>query len=429
MKRLILAILLLNLFNASNFAQGEGAMPIMTLQSSLPLLGAGWIGTAKPNNDPIGFYLNPAILGYSSQNNHVSLFVMPNKVDWIPSWKLSLIKDTYGFNIGYNFKELGIPISFGFGYIHDYFDYGVFKQTGPDGPEVIEEFNSYDTFDTYSFGIGIDYYLLFNFGMSVKPFESNLSSSPSENKVGAGKAEGTAFDYGVMIVAPISKLLFNNAKYEFCNTAYIKPVVNFTLGYSLTNMGDSISYFDKAQADPLSRTGRLGYTFDFGYDAHINNTKINIFTYSFTAEVEDLLLNVKVLKTKNSHNGYSYYHYTDGYQSFLGDIDVWDNLALLNSNDKVVVHKGHTLNLFETLTLTTGSFIGRGYHANVGTSGYGLSSEGLLKIMSNTCNSSVLNYFAKHFVIEYYDIAIFRDYNGFTTKMQGISLHMKNIQF
>ncbi len=81
MKQLILTILLLNLFNVSNFAQGEGAMPVMTLQTSLPLLGAGWIGTAKPNNDPIGFYLNPAILGYSSQNNHASLFFMPTKVN------------------------------------------------------------------------------------------------------------------------------------------------------------------------------------------------------------------------------------------------------------------------------------------------------------------------------------------------------------
>ncbi len=417
MKRLILAILLLNLFNVSNFAQGEGAMPVMTLQTSLPLLGAGWIGTAKPNNDPLGFYLNPAILGYSSQNNHASLFFMPNKVDWLPSWKLDLTKNTYGFNVGYNLTELGIPISVGFGYIHDYMSYGVFKQTSPSGPNVIGEFNSYDTYDVYSFGVGIDYYLLFNFGISVKPFESNLSDSPTESEVGAGKAEGTALDYGAMIIAPISKLFFDNAKFEFCNTAYIKPVVNFTLGYSLTNVGDEVVYFDPAQADPLSRTGRLGYTFDFGFDANLNNTNINIFTYSFTAEVEDILIEQTNL------------HHFNGYQSLLGDIDIWDNLVLLNSNNKVVVHKGHTLNLFETLTLTSGSFSGRGYPTTVGTSGYGLSSEGLLKIVNNTLNSSVLNYFANHFVIEYYNITIFKDHNGFDTEMEGISIHMNNIEF
>jgi len=121
MKKSILILVLLSLFNVTNFAQGF--MPMMKQQVSLPLLGAGWIGTAKPNNDPIGFYLNPAILGYSSQNNHFSLFFMPNSANWIPSWKLDITRNTYGFNFGYNFKEFGFPISVGFGYMHDKFDY------------------------------------------------------------------------------------------------------------------------------------------------------------------------------------------------------------------------------------------------------------------------------------------------------------------
>jgi len=421
MKRLIVALLVLNLFYVNSFAQDEGAMPVMTMQTSLPLIGAGGIGVAKPNSDPIGFYLNPAILGYTSQNNHASLFFMPNKVDWMPSWNLDLTKNTYGFNLGYNFSELDIPISIGFGYMHDRFDFGTFQIIGPSGPEVIGEFDSYDTFDVYSFGIGIDYYLQFNLGMSIKPFESNLSASPTENEPGYGKVTGTAFDYGAMIITPISKLLFDDAKYEFCKTAYLKPVVNFTLGYAITNVGDEITYFDEAQSDPLSRTARLGYTFDFGFDAHINNNEINLLSYSFTAEVEDILIRQK------TEDGI-FVGTFDGYQSFLGDIDIWDNLVLLNPNDKVVIHKGHTLNLFETLTLTSGSFVGKGYPTTVGTSGYGISSEGLAKILSGTMDSSFLNYFAKHFVIEYFDVTMFEGYHGFDTDMQGISLHMNNIK-
>jgi hypothetical protein len=102
MKRLILALLLLNLLNVKSFAQGEGAMPVLTFQTSLPLIGAGVIGVAKPNNDPIGYYLNPAILGYTSQNNHASVFFMPTKIDWIPAFGLDLTKETLGFNLGYN---------------------------------------------------------------------------------------------------------------------------------------------------------------------------------------------------------------------------------------------------------------------------------------------------------------------------------------
>jgi len=39
-----------------------------------------------------------------------------------------------------------------------------------------------------------------------------------------------------------------------------------------------------------------------------------------------------------------------------------------------------------------------------------------------------LNYVAKHFVIEYYDVTIFADWGDFETDMQGISLYMKNIE-
>ncbi len=306
--------------------------------------------------------------------------------------------------------------------MHDKMDYGTFYRTGSNSPEIIGEFNSYDSYDVYSLGIGIDYYLLFNLGMSIKPFDSNLSDSPTENEHGYGKVEGTAYDYGTMIIAPISKLLFDDTKYEFCETSYIKPVVNFTLGYAITNIGDEISYSDDAQSDPLSRTGRLGYTFDFGYDVHINNIEINIFSYSFTAEVQDIL--IKQITEEGMFGGTF-----DGYQSLLGDIEIWDNLILLNPSKKVILHKGHTLSLFKTLTITSGSMSGSGYPTTVGTSGYGLSSEGVLKIVSNTFDNSVLKYLAKHIVIEYYDVTLFEGYNGFDTDMQGISLHMKNIQF
>lgn len=90
MKRLILISLFFFLFNLLTFAQGEAALPGQTLQRSLPLIGAGQIGAAKPNNDPIGYYLNPAILGYSSQNNHASIYFMPSKADWIKAFGLDL---------------------------------------------------------------------------------------------------------------------------------------------------------------------------------------------------------------------------------------------------------------------------------------------------------------------------------------------------
>lgn len=375
------------------------------------MIGAGQIGAAKPNNDPIGYYLNPAILGYSSQNNHASIYFMPSKADWIKAFGLDLTWNTFGFNIGYNLEEYNLPISVGFGYMHDKFSYGTYSVVDPSGPEVLDEYESYDSFDNFSFGVGIDYYILFNLGLSIKPFDSNLGGSPQTRRV-----KGTAYDYGTMIIVPISKLFFDNATCDLSNAAFIKPLTNFTLGYSLTNVGDEIVYVDNAQADPISRTARLGYTIDLGFDVYINKNKVNLITYSFTAEVEDGLIKQNEL------------HEFDGYQSFLGDIDIGKHLVQLKADDKVIVHKGHTINLFETFTITTGSFTGRGYPEVKNTNGYGFSSEGLLKLLSYSAKNTTLNYIAKHFVVEYYDVTIFADWGEYETDMQGISLYMKNIE-
>lgn len=430
MKQLILVVALINLLNVLNFAQGGGALASLTMQRSLPLIGAGNIGAAKANNDPIGYYLNPAILGYTSQSNHASIFFMPSKTEWIPDLSHDITLNTIGFNVGYNLENFNIPISVGFGYMHDKLSYEMpiySSDTYPDRSQIqtgVSE--SYDSFDNFSFGIGIDYYVLFNLGLSIKSFESTLSDGSVTES-----ANGVALDYGAMLITPISKLFFNSVKFDLSNNTIIKPLVNFTVGYSLSNVGDDVVYIDEAQADPLSRTERLGYTFDFGFDTYINSNKINIITYSFTAEAEDLLLNEKVLKTENGHNGYSYFYYTDGYQSIMTDININKHLIQLEGDDNVIVRTGHTINIFETITITTGIFFGRGYQYSgvdgLDTKGYGFSSEGLLKLWSYSSNNPTLDYIAKHFVVEYYDVTLF-DGSDLETDMNGIALHMNNIE-
>jgi hypothetical protein len=240
--------------------------------------------------------------------------------------------------------------------------------------------------------------------------------------------EGSVIDYGAMIIAPISKLLFNNTSYNFSNTTTLKPLLNFTLGYSTTNVGGKISYLDPAQTDPIVRTARLGYTFDFGFDAFINSAKLNIITYSFTAEAEDNLL---LFEEKN----YSLDKATlfgiktfTGYQSFLGNIDITQNLINLKPDENVVVHKGHTFNLFETLTITVGRYSGKYYAETIKTNGYGLSSEGISKMLELLSRNKTVNYFASHFILEFYDVTIFAE-SEVVSNMQGISLDLKNIAF
>ncbi len=402
------------------FAQGEAAVPTLLLQQSISLYGAGQIGAAIPTNDPTGFYFNPANLGLASQNNHVSSSFMPEKANWLNVLNSNTTFSTYGFNIGYNFQKKfhKIPISVGLGYIHNIFDLG--KQYR-DNSNREEDYlgNPKDSFKSFSVGIGVNYYLMFNFGISFKSFNSQLLANYNifTGKPKVIEANGTAKDYGIMIIAPISQLLLNNANYYLHSKAFIKPKANFTLGYSLTNVGDEIYFSDKAQSDPIPRTARFGYTLDLGLDLFVKGQKINAINYSFTAEAEDILIN-------NNLNGFEY-------QGAFGDIKLGKNLVELKGDEDVTVRRGHIFKFFETLILETGRFDGHGFSAegnNRKANGFGLSSEGILKLLSATINNPILSFVSHHFVAEYFSSTLFTD-SPLETNLKGINLNFKNIDF
>jgi len=173
--------------------------------------------------------------------------------------------------------------------------------------------------------------------------------------------------------------------------------VDFTLGYSLTNVGAKVSYIDPGQADPIPRTARLGYTFNFALELSNNWTrKLNVVDYSFTVEAQDLLIKQDTV------------NFSPQYQNLFGDISIGKNLIELHGDQNVIVHRGHILRLFETLIIVSGRFNGSGYD-NRKTNGIGFSSEGLFKLLNASTDNTIVNYLTNHFVVEYYNSNIFVD--------------------
>jgi len=169
-----LAIILIFVFRNTIFAQGESAVPMLYLNPSPKLNGLGMVGTSLPNDDPAGFYYNPAQLGYISQTNNVSFQFYPSKLNWLG---LNFTKyENTSFNIGYNFKNLlgGLNLSAGFGYIHSKMNFGNFIFSAPDSPTPLYSADSFDQFDAYGFGVGIDYLVQFNLGITYKNIHSQL---------------------------------------------------------------------------------------------------------------------------------------------------------------------------------------------------------------------------------------------------------------
>jgi hypothetical protein len=399
-------ILCFLLFSKPLFSQGEAAVPFLEVQQSPLLLGAGQIGVSIPMSDPLGFYYNPSQLGYFSRENNFSMLTLPQKTEWFQyfSPNLDLSFQTFGMTAGYNFKKKNnLPLTIGVGYIHNEFIYGEFLTSNG-------KFKSYDSFDCFSIGVGYDYYLLFNLGFSIKPYHSVLGVLPTGNEI---KANGTAFDFGALITAPFSQLLFNDVKYSLDNESYVKPKFDLSLGYSILNLGKKIKYADDAQADPIPRTARLGYTFNFGMDLFTNQIKLNAFDYSFSAEAEDILI-------KSGSTGF------EGYQSMLGDINFGKHLIELKGDQNVVVHRGHIFRLFETVMITSGRYVGHSF--NYKSNGFGFSSEGIFKLLSSSIENNVIGFVADHFVLEYYHTNNFVD-SDFETNFQGLAFYFKNFWF
>jgi hypothetical protein len=70
-------LILFNLFQITNLAQGEAAVPFLLLNPSPSLSAMGSNGTALPTENPFGFLWNPAQLGYTSQKNNFSYIFYP----------------------------------------------------------------------------------------------------------------------------------------------------------------------------------------------------------------------------------------------------------------------------------------------------------------------------------------------------------------
>jgi hypothetical protein len=397
-KSFLTILFLFKLFSDTNYAQGEAAVPFLLLNPSPSLSAMGTTGAALPTEDPFGFLWNPAQLGYISQTNNLSFIFYPTKMElsrMYPDVQLKAI----AFNAGYNFKDLiGFPLSFGFGYSNPELDYGVLGGN--------------DSYNAYSFGLGVDYYVQLSIGYTIKDVTSILSDQPTGEEQGSGKAETTVKDFGILLNIPILKLIDDKTKVQLDEKLFAKPIFNFSLGYSKSNIGDEIYYIDPAQADPLPRIDRLGYGISAGFDLVTDDFRINAFNISFTVEADDILI---------GWDGNKKY-----YQSTLSDLKFWKNIMEIEGDDKIVSHAGTKLEFVESFAYYFGHFSGRNYSDPLKTNGFEIRAKGLLKLCALWAKHPVTDFLRDHFDIRYYNTNYFTDaWNE--TKMTGLAFYIHNL--
>lgn len=404
LSKALAGILFAILFQSNNLAQGEAAVPFLLLNPSPSLSAMGATGTALPTNDPFGFLWNPAQLGYTSQTNNLSFIFYPSPVDWIPVFNTDIELNSFAFNVGYNFKKIiGFPLSFGFGYSNVKFNYGTFYYPFP-SPVPPTYFEPKDSYNAYSFGVGLDYYVQFSIGYTIKNVKSDLSNNIS--------AETTVNDFGILLNVPVIKLIDENLLWTIDGNLKGQPTLDFSLGYSESNIGDDIVYIDQAQADPLPRIDRTGYGLSAGFDLISNNFAINAFNISFTVEADDIL----VSRDTTGHFEY---------QSTLSDLQFWKNIVEIEGNDKIVSHAGTKVEFVESVSLYFGHFSGRGYYVRE-TNGYEIRAKGLFKLWALWAKEPITDFFRDHFDIIYYNTNYFANHD-FETKMTGLAFYVHNL--
>jgi hypothetical protein len=218
-------------------AQGEAAVPFLLLAPDSRAGGIGESGTGLADNSAAIFW-NPAGIAFLT-GTELSI----THSNWLPQFGLDLFYDYLTYRQYVEELDGSVTASI------TYMNFGEFIRTGPDSPEEIGRFRSFDAALTlgYATKVHSDWGLGFNFRL----IHSRLSDQPTANEQGKGVATSVSFDIAAM----------------WRPEELVIPLLNedigkkLSIGFNLSNLGPKIYYIDRAQADPIPTNFRLGFAF------------------------------------------------------------------------------------------------------------------------------------------------------------------------
>ncbi|MBK7378203.1 MAG: PorV/PorQ family protein [Ignavibacteriales bacterium] len=235
--RLLLISVLFTIFGKVTYAQGEAAVPFLLLAPDSRAGGLGESGTGLADNSAAIFW-NPAGIAFLT-GTELSI----THSNWLPQFNLDLFYDYLTYR--QYFEELDGSVTASITYMN----FGEFVRTGPDSPDPIGTFRSFDAALTlgYATKINPDWGLGFNFRL----IHSRLSDAPTAEEQGSGVATSVSFDVAAM----------------WRPERFVLPFIDediggkLSIGVNLSNLGPKIYYIDRAQADPIPTNFRLGFAY------------------------------------------------------------------------------------------------------------------------------------------------------------------------
>lgn len=242
--RLMMFSIMVIAFGRSSFGQGEAAVPFLLLAPDSRAGGIGESGTGLADNSAAIFW-NPAGIAFQT-GTELSI----THSNWLPQFQLDLFYDYLTYRQYVEDLNGSVTASI------TYMNFGEFVRTGPDSPEELGRFRSFDAALTlgYATKLSEDWGL----GLNARLIHSRLSDQPTAEEKGKGVATSVSFDIGAM----------------WRPSTFILPLLDedigdkFSIGMNLSNLGPKIYYIDRAQADPIPTNFRLGFAFNILKDEY-----------------------------------------------------------------------------------------------------------------------------------------------------------------
>ncbi|MCX6133454.1 MAG: type IX secretion system outer membrane channel protein PorV [Ignavibacteriales bacterium] len=227
-------VLLVVSVQLTNAQVSTSAVPFLLIAPNSRASGMGEGGTALAD-DASALYWNPGGLAFQD-GQEVSI----SHANWLPAFNLS---DLY---IDYLVYRRPMPqLDGNLAASITFLNLGSFTRTAND-PTPLETFNAYE------FGITVGYSTKLTeelgLGINGRFIHSRLAPFGTAEEQGTGIASGFSFDIGMLYKPKSLEIPFTG----------LDIGEHFTAGFNLSNIGPAISYIDRAQADPLPTSLRLG---------------------------------------------------------------------------------------------------------------------------------------------------------------------------
>ena len=221
-----LSIAAFTLNTTTLFSQSEASAPFLLIAPGARASGMGEANVAIAD-DAVGGYYNPAGIAWS-KGRKISLM----RAKWLPN----LVDD-----ISYNFLGYSQHIE-GLGSIGGhiiYLDLGEQIHTGTSGPEVLGTFQSFMLAMVATYAA--DFSENSTVGINVKLIHQDLAPFSAGRQIGKGKATSFAFDVGMQ--------------------SRDKIISGLDLGIAIANIGPSVQFIDRDQADPMPMNLKVGLNY------------------------------------------------------------------------------------------------------------------------------------------------------------------------